>query len=599
MSGKGNTDETLRQSELIAKGNLAINAVDGLHIDVKQVNQQTVSQAIDAMVKADPDLAWLKEAEKRGDVDWRQVQEIHQSFKYSNSGLGVAAQLALAILMAAFVGPAAMGALTTAGASTAVAAGGAAVAVSAATTASNSLISNRGNLGAVLRDTTSSSAIKGYTVSGITAGLTAGFFNDLTGTKMDPLTGKISVDFSSIGNVGRFTASQLLQNGTSTALSKSLGMNASFKDALAASLLNTAAAVSFDAAGGLRLPDGSAGKVALHALIGGILAEASGGSFAAGAIAAGANEALATELRRGITQLAPHQRDLMLTSASQMVGLLSAVLVGGDAKAIAAGVWIAKNATQYNFLNHYEMEDFVGDMKACGASDSCYRNTWTAKYGSTSYDQLSQDNLKDALGTVGPARASALLNEVKGGLAALGELQCTTAICDSYKFTLIERAMTAKADLDKTFAEGQGVVAGVLIAPVTAMEAISQKSATSAEAAGMEKAYAYWAEVRGAKAIDNSVIGKPRTGSANKLPDGQHGFNDIIDNYAGDAAKFEIPTKGPGGEVVRVYELRQIEGSNNGVGGVFEWIVDEGNVTHRRFIPGGQVTGLPNQIPKK
>lgn len=45
-------------------------------------------------------------------------------------------------------------------------------------------------------------------------------------------------------------------------------------------------------------------------------------------------------------------------------------------------------------------------------------------------------------------------------------------------------------------------------------------------------------------------------------------------------------------------ELRQIEGSNNGVSGVFEWIVDEGNVTHRRFIPGAQVTGLPNQIPK-
>lgn len=103
----------------------------------------------------------------------------------------------------------------------------------------------------------------------------------------------------------------------------------------------------------------------------------------------------------------------------------------------------------------------------------------------------------------------------------------------------------------------------------------------------------------GVKAIDNSVIGKPRVGSANKIPDGQHGFNDIIDNYAGDAAKFEIPTKGPGGEVVRVSELRQIEGSNNGVGGVFEWIVDEGNVTHRRFIPGGQVTGLPNQIPRK
>lgn len=105
--------------------------------------------------------------------------------------------------------------------------------------------------------------------------------------------------------------------------------------------------------------------------------------------------------------------------------------------------------------------------------------------------------------------------------------------------------------------------------------------------------------VGGAKVIENSVIGKPRVGSANKLPDVQHGFNDIVDNYAGYADKFEIPTKGPGGEVVRVSELRQIEGSNNGVSGVFEWIVDEGNMTHRRFIPGGQVTGLPDQVPKK
>lgn len=103
----------------------------------------------------------------------------------------------------------------------------------------------------------------------------------------------------------------------------------------------------------------------------------------------------------------------------------------------------------------------------------------------------------------------------------------------------------------------------------------------------------------GAKAIDNSVIGKPRVGSANKSPDGQHGFNDLVDNYAGSAARFDIPTKGAGGEVVRMSELRQISGSNNGVGGVFEWIIDEGSVTHRRFIPGGQITGKPNQIPKR
>jgi len=103
---------------------------------------------------------------------------------------------------------------------------------------------------------------------------------------------------------------------------------------------------------------------------------------------------------------------------------------------------------------------------------------------------------------------------------------------------------------------------------------------------------------RGAKRIDYSFLRKPRTGSANK-DDPHHGFNDIIDNFTGAAEKFDIPTKGPGGEVVRTSELRQIEGSLNGRDGVFEWIVDQGNVTHRRFIPGGKVTGFPNQVPKK
>ncbi|WGK92050.1 hemagglutinin repeat-containing protein [Pseudomonas migulae] len=48
--GKGNTDETLRQSQLVAQGRLVIKAVEGLKIDIKQVDQQSVSQTIDAMV---------------------------------------------------------------------------------------------------------------------------------------------------------------------------------------------------------------------------------------------------------------------------------------------------------------------------------------------------------------------------------------------------------------------------------------------------------------------------------------------------------------------------------------------------------------------
>ena len=103
----------------------------------------------------------------------------------------------------------------------------------------------------------------------------------------------------------------------------------------------------------------------------------------------------------------------------------------------------------------------------------------------------------------------------------------------------------------------------------------------------------------GPKIVSNSVVDNARVGaSANKL-DPYHRFSDIIDNYAGDASRFDIPTKGPGGKVIRTSELRQIEGSLNGKSGVFEWIVDQGNVTHRRFITDGKVTGFPNQVSKK
>ena len=39
--------------------------------------------------------------------------------------------------------------------------------------------------------------------------------------------------------------------------------------------------------------------------------------------------------------------------------------------------------------------------------------------------------------------------------------------------------------------------------------------------------------------------------------------------------------------------LYQVDGSFNGVDGVFEWIVDDGYVTHRMFKTGAIVDGIP------
>ena len=117
-----------------------------------------------------------------------------------------------------------------------------------------------------------------------------------------------------------------------------------------------------------------------------------------------------------------------------------------------------------------------------------------------------------------------------------------------------------------------------------------------------------------------------RSGSALKNDGGEHGFNDIIDNYAQYAEEFNII----GGDGIErklyqikggqksysykyktsVYENTDINVKNQrydylervtkNENGIFEWIVDpDKGVTHRRFIPNGNITGKPNQIPTK
>jgi RHS repeat-associated protein len=84
--------------------------------------------------------------------------------------------------------------------------------------------------------------------------------------------------------------------------------------------------------------------------------------------------------------------------------------------------------------------------------------------------------------------------------------------------------------------------------------------------------------------------GKPKPVAVQEFPPTakSHGFNDIIDNYAGQATKINL-NKGA--------TLYQLEGSLNGVSGRFEWIVDLklGGVSHRMFVPNGKINGKPSK----
>ncbi|HIE5629710.1 TPA: DUF637 domain-containing protein, partial [Pseudomonas aeruginosa] len=376
--GKGQTDETVRQSQLVAQGNLAIKAVEGLKIDLKHIDQKTVSQTIDAMVQADPQLAWLKQMEQRGDVDWRRVQELHDSWKYSNSGLGVGAQLAIAIVVTYFTAGAASAALgsmagvgagsgsmmAAAGSTAMVQAGtavgtaaagwanaaGTAVAMGMASNGAISTINNRGNLGDVVKDVTSSDALRGYVVAGTTAGLTAGVYDKWTSTQTGtstalPNTGAVApaAGLGTWQGVGQFTSNQLLQNGTSVLLDRALGGKGSLGDALQNSLANAFAAYGFKLIGDTThgvLDDGSLGKIGLHALMGGLAAEAVGGDFRTGALAAGVNEALVDSLAKQYASLPIDDKKGLLIMSSQLIGVLAASTQGdADAKSLQTGAW--------------------------------------------------------------------------------------------------------------------------------------------------------------------------------------------------------------------------------------------------------------------
>ncbi|WP_221179012.1 DUF637 domain-containing protein, partial [Pseudomonas chlororaphis] len=339
----------------------------------KQIDQKSVSQTIDAMVQADPQLAWLKEAEKRGDVDWRKVQEVHESFKYSHSGLGQGAMLAIIIIVTVLTAGAASAAVGTAagatagsgsamaaagtsamvqaGTATAVSAAGwgnvaaTAMITSAASGAAISTINNRGNLGAVVKDVTSSDSLKSYAAAGVSGGLAG-------------------------ANVGARLA-------VNSAL-KTVVNGGKFKDNLGQAAVGLAAdmltGAIYEKVGDSLVGSGLPTKVAVHAIVGGLIGEAAGGDFATSALAAGANKALIQMVGDKIFPGVAHEQVLAMTS--QLLGMTVAAAAGGSDKDQQVAGWVAQQGTVYNYLEHDQKEQLAKQLnEACKGKVQCIHDT--------------------------------------------------------------------------------------------------------------------------------------------------------------------------------------------------------------------------------
>ncbi|WP_185830115.1 DUF637 domain-containing protein, partial [Pseudomonas aeruginosa] len=271
--------------------------------------------------------------------DWRMVQEVHDSWKYSNSGLRAAPSLAIAIVAAAYLGPV-YGAM--------------------ASNLAIGTINNGGDLGKGLQQATSADSLKGYAIAAATAYLVSPQLDKAFGVSSDNIN-KVTKGFklSTVEGIGGFAAYSIAQ-GFAQSVMQQAAYGGSYIDnlgnAMAGQARNLGMAVGFNFIGdSVKYPDGSPPKIMAHALMGGLLAEASGSDFKTGAAAAGANEAMINLLGKMVG--GDQNLELM---ASQLVGVAAASAVNGD---VSLGAEIAKSGTAYNRQLHPDEIKFASDVE--------------------------------------------------------------------------------------------------------------------------------------------------------------------------------------------------------------------------------------------
>jgi hypothetical protein len=385
VKGEGHHDERLEHTQL-DYGQLRLVA-QKVRVDGQQSELEALS--------AQPGMGWFKELQQVQDVDWRKIDTTHERWAYEQEGMTEAAAVVVSVVVSVFTAGAASAlvaeAATAAGATAgstfaaataatattaAVSAGAGNIALTSALTAMASnasvqLINNKGDVGAALEATFSEEAMKGYMVAGITAGLTAGVIDKAFGADTHPLSGTTQgLDLSSLEGVGQFALHSGARGLTQAAVDAAIN-GGSFEEKLAGALtgqaIHVVSAVSFNQLGDWAqengIESGSLEKIAVKALVGGLISQAATGEFAPGALAAGANEALVEQLAR-LSAGDP----ALLGTASQLVGAVAGAITGGDAQFSSN---LAAADTQYNFLMHDEQDAYAKELTGCKGEADC------------------------------------------------------------------------------------------------------------------------------------------------------------------------------------------------------------------------------------
>ncbi|BEO24480.1 DUF637 domain-containing protein [Serratia marcescens] len=301
QANKGYEDNKWVLPSIHTGGALIVEAAKGVSADVKVKNGQALQSAIDALGNT-PGTTWVKDLNKRNDVQWSKVKDAYDSWDYKSQHLNPAVAAVIAIAAAAVTAGSSLAA--TAASSVSGAVGGGAVTSGAVTAGMSSLASqaavalveNQGNLSKTLQALGSNENVKATATAMAIGGALNGFDSamgwskDAAGKPLNPNNVKLpqlsNGDWSKVAQ--RVAGQSVISSSLNTTIN-----GGSFKDNLTNALLaNIGSQVQAEGANligdngqVLNIP----GRAVSHAVLAGVAAEIGKGNAkgaAAGALAA-------------------------------------------------------------------------------------------------------------------------------------------------------------------------------------------------------------------------------------------------------------------------------------------------------------------------
>ncbi|MBH2593939.1 DUF637 domain-containing protein [Serratia marcescens] len=301
QANKGYEDNKWVLPNIHTGGALTVEAAKGVSADVKVKNGQALQSAIDALGNT-PGTTWVKDLNKRNDVQWSKVKDAYDSWDYKSQHLNPAVAAVIAIAAAAVTAGSSLAA--TAASSVSGAVGGGAVTSGAVTAGMSSLASqaavalveNQGNLSKTLQALGSNENVKATATAMAIGGALNGFDSamgwskDAAGKPLNPNNVKLpqlsNGDWSKVAQ--RVAGQSVISSSLNTAIN-----GGSFKDNLTNALLANIGS-QVQAEGAKLIGDNGQvldipGRAVSHAVLAGVAAEIGKGNAkgaAAGALAA-------------------------------------------------------------------------------------------------------------------------------------------------------------------------------------------------------------------------------------------------------------------------------------------------------------------------